>query len=83
MALMPFELDKIDRLGDYGGVWSLGIRCRCCDHARLIPASFLIRLCGRNRQLSSVAPRFYCSPCTGRRCSCAGKDFDAFIWIPR
>ena len=83
MALMPFELDKIDHLGDYGGVWSLGIRCRCCDHARLIPASFLIRLYGRNRRLSSVVRRFYCSPCTGRRCACAGKDFDALIWIPR
>jgi hypothetical protein len=80
---MPFELTKIGRLGDYNGTWSMGIRCRCCGHARMIPASFLIRLYGREKRLSTIAPRFRCSPCSGRDCACAGKDFDAFIWIPR
>lgn len=80
---MPFELNKIDRLGDYAGTWALGIRCRCCGHARLIPASFLIRLYGRERRLATVARRFRCSVCSGRPCDCGSKDFDAFVWIPR
>jgi hypothetical protein len=80
---MPFPVDKIDRLGDYDGAWFLGIRCRCCDHARLIPATFLIRLFGRRRPLATVAARFHCSRCKGRACSCAGKDFEALVWIPR
>ena len=80
---MPFELNKVSRLGDYDGTWALGIRCSCCGHARLIPASFLIRLYGRERRLATVSTRFRCSVCSGRKCTCAGKDFDAFVWIPR
>lgn len=27
---MPFPIDKRDRIGNYDGAWSLGVRCRCC-----------------------------------------------------
>jgi hypothetical protein len=80
---MPFPIDKIDRLGNYDGTWSLGVRCLCCGHARLIPAIFLIRLFGRETRLATVAPRLYCSRCRGRGCACAGKDLEAQVWIPR
>ena len=80
---MPFPIDKVNRLGNYDGRWSLGVRCRCCAHARLIPAQFLIRLFGRQTALVAVVPRLYCSKCSGSRCSCAGKDLEAQVWIPR
>lgn len=80
---MPFPIDKIDRLGNYDGTWSLGVRCRCCEHARLIPALFLIRLFRREARLANLVPRLYCSRCKGRGCLCAGKDFEAQVWIPR
>ena len=80
---MPFPLDKIRRLGDYDGSWWLHLRCRCCKHARQVPAEFFIRLFGKSASLRHVVKRLYCANCREKRCRCEARNFEALIGLPR
>jgi len=80
---MPLPLDKIKRLGNYSGNWSLCVRCLCCQHQREIPAAMLIRRYGERKLLAELVPHLYCSPCECKGCECKGTRFDAVIDMPR
>ncbi len=80
---MTFPLSRIRRLGEYDGQWWLGVRCRCCQHARRIPAEFFIKLFGKQQSLAYAVKRLYCANCRGKRCRCEGQNFEAKIGLPR
>ena len=80
---MPVPTWKIQRLGEYHGLWQLCVRCRCCEHVREIPAVFFINIYGRYKRLAEVEQWLYCSPCKGKRCGCKGKNYETAVRIPR
>jgi hypothetical protein len=80
---MPFPLDKIRRLGDYDAQWWLRLRCRCCRHARNVPASFFIERYGKQARIDVIAKRLFCANCRDKVCRCAARNFEARIGLPR
>lgn len=80
---MPFPLNKIRRLGDYDAQWWLCLRCRCCRHARTVPAPFFIERYGTRARIEPIVRRLYCANCRDRACRCAARNFEALIGLPR
>jgi len=80
---MAFPTHKIRSLGDFDGLWTLSVHCRCCEHSREIPARFFIQIYGTRSRLTAVAAKLYCSRCRVRKCRCEGKDFETAVRIPR
>ncbi len=75
--MMP--LQKVRRLGDFGGRWSLSLRCRCCRHMAELPARKLIERHGPQKLLKELAARLYCRPCQEKYCHCRGRNFEAMV----
>jgi len=78
---MPLGI--VRRLGDYDGLWSLRLRCRCCRHMAEIPARQLIERHGRQKLLREIADRLYCRRCQEKYCRCGGRNFEALVGIHR
>ena len=78
--VMP--LQKVRRLGDFGGRWSLSLRCRCCRHMAELPARKLIERHGPEKLLKEVAARLYCRRCQEKYCHCRGRNFEAMVALP-
>jgi hypothetical protein len=78
---MVLPLEKVRRLGDYGGLWSLSLRCRCCRHMAEISARKLIERHGSQALLKDIAARLYCRRCQEKYCHCRGKNFEAMIGL--
>jgi hypothetical protein len=76
---MVMPLEKVRRLGDLGGQWSLSLRCRCCRHMAELSAQKLIERHGPQRLLKEVAGRLYCRRCHEKYCHCKGKNFEAMV----
>jgi hypothetical protein len=79
--MMP--LQKIRRLGDFGGLWRLSLRCRCCRHMAEISASRLIERYGPQAPLKTISERLYCRRCQEKFCHCKGKNFEAMVGLDR
>jgi hypothetical protein len=80
---MVMPLEKVRRLGDYAGLWSLSLRCRCCRHMAEIAAHKLIERYGSQALLSDIARRLYCRRCQEKYCHCRGKNFEALVALKR
>jgi hypothetical protein len=80
---MVMPLEKVRRLGDFGGLWWLSLRCRCCRHMAEIPAQKLIERYGRQELLQTVAKRLYCRRCQDKYCHCKGRNFEALVGLRR
>ena len=80
---MVLPLEKMKRLGDYGGLWSLRLRCRCCGHHAELAARKLIERYGEDKQVKEVAARLYCRRCQEKYCRCGGRNFEALVGIRR
>ena len=72
-------LQKVRRLGDFDGRWSLSLRCRCCRHMAELPARKLIERHGPEKLLKDLAARLYCRPCQEKYCHCRGRNFEAMV----
>jgi hypothetical protein len=83
LSLMVMPLEKVHRLGDFGGRWSLSLRCRCCRHMAEISAQQLIERYGPKKRLSDVADRLYCRRCQEKYCHCKGRNFEALVGLKR
>ncbi len=64
---MPFPLSKVQRLGDYEGMFVLSVSCTTCKHERPIAADVLARLAGRDARVADVVRRLRCSKCGERQ----------------
>jgi hypothetical protein len=80
---MVMPLEKVRRLGDFGGLWSLSVRCRCCRHMAEIPAQQLIQRYGSQKRLSEIAQRLCCRRCQEKYCHCGGRNFEALVGLKR
>lgn len=81
--LMVLPLEKVRQLGDFDGLWSLCLRCRCCRHMAEIPARRLIERYGPRKRLSEIAGRLYCRRCQEKYCHCKGRNFEALVGLKR
>lgn len=79
---MVMPLQKVRRLGDFGGRWSLSLRCRCCRHMAELPARKLIERHGPEKLLKELAARLYCRRCQEKYCHCRGRNFEAMVDLP-
>jgi hypothetical protein len=80
---MVLPLEKVRRLGDYDGLWSLCLRCRCCRHMAEISAQKLIERHGPQKPLKDIVSRLYCRRCHEKYCHCRGKNFEAMVGLKR
>ena len=80
---MPLPLDKVHRVGDYGGRWWLCLRCRCCRHVGEIPAQVLIERYGVRAVLADVVGKISCRRCWDKYCACRGKNYEAMVGLNR
>jgi hypothetical protein len=83
LSLIVMPLEKVRRLGDFGGLWWLSVRCRCCRHMAEIPAQQLIERYGPQTRLSAIAQRLYCRRCQEKYCHCRGRNFEALVGMKR
>jgi hypothetical protein len=81
--VMPIPSEKVHRLGDHGGLWSLSLRCRCCRHMAEIPAQQLIERHGPNKRLVELTVRLCCRLCQEKHCHCKGRNFEAMVSFRR
>lgn len=80
---MVMPLQKVRRLGDFNGLWSLSLRCRCCRHMAEISARRLIERHGPEKLLKDVAARLCCRRCQEKYCHCGGRNFEAMVGLQR
>ncbi len=80
---MVLPLEKVRRLRDFGGMWWLSVRCRCCRHMAEIPAQKLIERYGKDTLLRDLAQRLCCRRCQEKHCHCKGRNFEALVGLKR
>jgi len=78
---MIIPIDKVRRLGDFGGQWVLSVRCRCCRHMAEISGQKLVERHGAQRSMKDISARLYCRRCQEKSCHCKGKNFEALVGV--